>query len=468
MKGTNDLPVISVSGVRGIYGTSLTTDFIYNLLNAFILVMQGERKSNLICVGRDGRSSGATIASSVNSMLAFYGFNVAYAGITSTPTLAFITKELNADAGIMITASHNPPHWNGFKFYDRNGIIFSNELMQRIKACLTGRKIGSGGVMPAVKTDIIPDPHHMHIKKILSSGYVCREFKWLKEKRLLVDGINSGGSFLVPALLNSLGLKNYSVINTEIGKFARDPEPVAKNLSHVCELMRSGEFFLGIVVDPDVDRVVFIDEKGQIANEELTIVLVLDYLFSRFSDIPEVAVINKSTTSLVEEISNKYGFSVVRVPVGEYNIIRGMMSENAFIGGEGSGGVIFSPIHYSRDALTTIALVLSMIELRQEPLSKIISGFPHYNMVKIKIPDKDGSSFKNILQNIKDTYPLQEMRIDEEDGLWLKDVEELWWLHIRPSNTEPVIRIIYEWKGEYIPSRLKTLLSKLSSVTGKS
>lgn len=461
--------IISTSGVRGIPDVSLKENDILVLLDIYLDILKNlhpisERPT--IVTGRDGRPSGEKMLNLVNSYFLEKGFNVLSLNITTTPTLQIYVKEREAYGGVMITASHNPPQWNGLKFFNTNGEILAPELMKTIQEKFQTHKVSfykHCTEIPKIQLQT-EDAIHTHLKKILSLPLLPKNFSYLGDKPVAIDVINSGGLIILPILLGELGLKNYTLINADLGKFKRFPEPIPDNLQILSQKVK-GKFFLTIVVDPDVDRVVFLDENGSPFGEEYTLVAVADFILSYFDKMnTKVVVTNFSTTYAIEEICAKHGADIFRAPVGESNIIRLMKEKMAVIGGEGSGGVIFPQVHYCRDAITTIALFLSILEKERISPSFLRQRYPNYKIKKSKIAVSNFSTIleieKSIVQEVLNFALNNNAEVNLQDGVYIKMPG--WWLHIRKSNTEPVLRIIYEIINEDNYASLEELLTKLN------
>ncbi|MCI0715900.1 MAG: phosphoglucosamine mutase [Chlorobi bacterium] len=429
-------PIISISGIRGIFGESLTPEHIVKFTTAFASYIGRKR----VVIGRDGRLNGDLIEKIVESTLLFNGCEVINIGIAPTPAITFAVESLKAQGGISITASHNPQQWNGMKFINSKGIFFDAEENSSFLSFL-GTENSYIPVEKVKQVEYYPSFSDHHIKKILSSKYVNLKKIRKRKFKVVADCVNSSGSNIVPEMLKELGCKVHKIDCNSSGVFTRDPEPVPENLKKTCKEVKKKRADLGIVVDPDGDRLVIITEKGEPFGEENTVTTAIKRVLSLTKPKKRLAVVNFSTSRSVDDVVSSLDGKLYKSPVGEINVIKKMLEVNAVIGGEGSGGVIVPEIHYSRDALAGIALLLSEFAEFKGRVSDYKKSLPQYYIKKSKIglssanPDTIigflKSRYMNFLQNTEDG-----LRIDFESS----------WVNFRKSNTEPIIRIITEAK----------------------
>lgn len=434
----------SISGIRGTIGGGLSDGLnpvnIAQFVNAYATIVKrysGKERPTIV-VGRDGRLSGEMVALGVTSSLMGAGCDVIFLGLATTPTVEMGVLLHQADGGIIITASHNPMEWNALKLLDNRGEFFSSErggeLMELVEAeCYQFATVESLG---SLHED--PDMLERHIDAILALEEVDLEAIRQRGYRVAFDAVNSVGAIAVARLLDRLGVA-YHGINMEVtGRFAHNPEPLPEHITEICQLIASGGYDAGFVVDPDVDRLSIIDEKGLPIGEEYTLVSIADYLLSQAA-APQATVSNLSSTRALRDITERRGGVYTAAAVGEVNVVEEMRRVDALIGGEGNGGVIFPKLHAGRDALLGIALFLTMMAKRGESVSKIRSELPTYHMSKQKI--------EGVSRAPKELFALLSKGLEESsfsliDGLKIDYPDS--WVHMRASNTEPIIRIYAE------------------------
>lgn len=436
----------SISGIRGTIGgpaadtlNPLSITRFTSAYAAFILRHNPGARS--IVVGRDGRISGMMVSRLVVATLQGMGLNVIDIGLASTPTTELAVQISHADGGIIITASHNPRQWNALKLLDRNGEFLTAD--QGAEVIEIADSIESGDISFAdvdrlgeYKADSSFDDKH--IDAVMELDLVDVEAIRKAGFRVCVDAINSVGGIILPKLLDRLGV-TYKVLNGEPnGQFAHNPEPLEKNLGGIMQEMRGGEYDLGMVVDPDVDRLAFISEDGTMFGEEYTLVSVADYVLGL---TPGNAVSNLSSTRALRDMALKHGGRYEASAVGEVNVVAKMKETGAVIGGEGNGGVIYPPCHYGRDALVGIALFLSYIARNKgmRP-SQLRAALPTYFMAKQRIDLTPETDIDAILSGIKHLY--RDEKINDVDGVKIDFADR--WVHLRKSNTEPIIRVYSE------------------------
>ena len=437
--------ISSISGIRGTVNgtnqTSLTPIDVVRYVSAYGTWINTKKKSSIVVVGRDGRISGKSLLELVKSTLISLGINVIDTGLSTTPTTQIIIKEKNADGGIILTASHNPKNWNALKLFNSQGeFIIQNDAEE---------------IFNLVKKDIFSfnsednygqvfyekDAFKIHINNVINLSLVNEKLIKNNSFKIVVDGINSSGGVIIPKLLEDLGAEVIKINCKPDGNFSHNPEPLDKNLSQLKDAVLAEKADLGIAVDPDVDRLVFVCDDGVLFGEENTIVACCDFVLSK---TPGSTVSNMSSSMSLQIITNKYGCEYYSSKVGEVNVVEKMKEVKAVIGGEGNGGVIYPESHYGRDALVGIVLFLTHLSELNIKASDLLKLYPKFFMTKDKINLNDDFDFEGLKKKMKKYYNHQD--IDERDGLKIKFEES--WLHIRKSNTEPIIRIYTEAKSE--------------------
>lgn len=431
----------SISGVRATLGDSLTPQIIAEYCAAFSNTLP----DGAIVVGRDGRPSGTWVEQVVAGALASCGREVRILGMVPTPTVQLLTEHSDAVGGISITASHNPAPWNGLKFINSDGIFLNAEENQRMWNVIDSGNFTFLKEQHRAIIKNIDDASDRHIQSILDLPIFKNELlEKVKSRRLkaVVDAVNASGSVIVPKLLKALGCEVVELFCEGTGEFPHMPEPLPENLKELAAAVLKEKADIGIAVDPDADRLVLIDENGHAIGEERTITLSVLSVMSSLDHFKNshqpAASVNLSTTRAVEDVAAQFGATVERAPVGEINVIGAMKSCNAIIGGEGSGGVILPACHYGRDSLVGIALVLHLMDFKNQTLSEICAELPKYEMVKLKKEFTGAAQelFKKVEEHFKTA------KIDKRDGIKV-DFERSW-VHLRTSNTEPIVRAIAE------------------------
>lgn len=450
----------SISGIRGTIGgkpgEALTPEDVMGFAAAYGTWIKSAGGTKVV-IGRDARVSGRMVSNLVSSVLSAIGLDVIDLGLSTTPTVEMAVTGESADGGIIITASHNPGNWNALKLLNHFGEFISDEeglLIQKLAA------EGKFEYVPVEQLGRIrrsKDQLERHIKKILKHPLVDRKAIRKAGFRIAVDAVNSTGGIAVPMLLESLGVKKIKKINCKPnGKFAHNPEPLPENLQEISEVLEAGKYDLGIVVDPDVDRLVLICEDGRPFGEEYTLVMAADYILSSYTGEKTATVSNLSSTRALRDLTEKYGHVWHAAAVGEVNVVSRMKETEALIGGEGNGGVILPDLHYGRDALMGIALVLSHLAKSEKSLSAIRASYPQYHISKNKIELSAGVDVDKILKEIKEKYATEQINLT--DGVRIDFEEKREWVHLRKSNTEPIVRIIAEAPEE---KRAKELAEQL-------
>lgn len=433
--------MVSISGIRGIVGDDLEPDVIVKYTNAFAEFV-GNGK---VVVGRDARITGEMVNQIVTGTLLAKGLDVIDIGICPTPTVQYTVKTLHAHGGIAISASHNPNEWNALKLLNSTGQFMSpdeHEVMEnyldKTSPYKSWDKIGTRTLYSEGLTD--------HIKAVLSLPLINPEKIKSKKFRVIADCVNGAGAYCIPDLLRLFGCEVIELNCEKTGIFPRLPEPLPENLTDTMKAVKEHKANFAVVVDPDVDRLVLITDKGEPFSEENTITQAVKFVLSK---TPGNVAINLSTTRAVEDVASALNCKVFRAPVGEANVVKKMKEVEAIIGGEGSGGVIYPALHYGRDALVGVALTLQHLAEENCKLSELKEQLPKYFIAKKKIDLKNISPDKVIEQMIK-KYSFE--NINTEDGLRI-DLKDHW-VHFRKSNTEPIIRIITESKDEEYSKQL--------------
>lgn len=439
----------SISGIRGTIGGKpgdhLTPPDIIRFTAAFGSIMTGTKGKGRIVIGRDGRISGQMVRDLVTGTLTAMGIDVIDLGLSTTPTVEVAVRSENADAGIIITASHNPKEWNALKLLNEEGEFISAELGQKVLAVADQMDLSFAGVENI--GIVYEDASYLekHIDAVVKYPLVTPKAIGRQEFRVVVDGINSTGAIYVPALLKALGVNDVIVLNGEVnGRFAHNPEPLPEHLSELSGTVVSQKASFGIAVDPDVDRLCFVCEDGSMFGEEYTLVAIADYVLSKTKK-PEGragfnTVSNMSSTRALQEITEKHGGGYFPSAVGEVNVVKKMKEVDALIGGEGNGGIIVPDFHYGRDALIGIGLFLSHLANHKKGIRSLRMLYPDYFISKNKIELENGVNVEKVFEKIKTKY--KKHPINTEDGLKIEFDND--WVHLRTSNTEPIIRIYAE------------------------
>lgn len=447
------MPVIrSISGLRAtIDDGSLNEDLLKKYSRAFAEFTNFGK----IVVGRDGRLGSEHLEQIVIDTLTKSGCEVVSLGIAPTPTIQLYAELPGFDGGIAITASHNPQNWNGMKFISSEGIFLDKNGNEKLWEVVD--KKGNYSFNRIGKIIFEQDAINFHIEKLLQIHFIKAKLDSIKKKKfkIAVDAVNASGSRAIPLLLKKLNCEVFELYCNETGEFPHEPEPVPKNLTDLAEFVNQNGCDLGVAVDPDADRLVLIDNKGNCVNEELTIALAIDTVLRNTNKKNQNVVVNLSSSSVSEWICNNYNAKLYRAPVGEINIVKKMKDVNAIIGGEGSGGVILPACHYGRDSLVGTVLVLIELVDKNQNLNEIISEFPKFIMQKHKF--NFSGDIENIFKEIKLMFSSE--CIDEQDGLRI-DFADGSWFQIRKSNTEPIVRVIVEAKNL---EEVNELMSRISS-----
>ncbi|MBW4834148.1 phosphoglucosamine mutase [Prevotella nanceiensis] len=433
----------SISGIRGTIGgkpgDTLNPLDIVKFTSAYATFIRrsGKSKSNTIVVGRDGRISGDMVRNIVCGTLMGIGYDVVNIGMATTPTTELAVAMEQAAGGIIITASHNPRQWNALKLLNEKGEFLTAADGEEVLAVAEREDFEYASVDNLGKYTEDNSFNQRHIDSVLNLKLVDREAIKNAHFKVLVDAVNSVGGIIMPQFLDALGVE-YKILNGEpTGDFAHNPEPLAKNLGEIMGEMAKGGYDLGIVVDPDVDRLVFISENGEMFGEEYTLVSVADYVLSK---TPGNTVSNLSSTRALRDVTERHGGKYTAAAVGEVNVTTQMKNVNAVIGGEGNGGVIYPESHYGRDALVGVALFLSHLAHKGCTASELKASYPEYFMAKNRIDLTPTADIDAILAKVKEVYSNEE--IIDIDGVKINFANS--WVHLRKSNTEPIIRVYSE------------------------
>ena len=432
----------SISGIRGTIGgatgDTLNPLDIVKFTSAYATFIP--RKTGKIVVGRDGRISGPMVRDVVCGTLVGMGFDVIDIGYASTPTTELAVRMSEADGGIIITASHNPRQWNALKLLNSEGEFLTAADGQRVLEIAEKEDFNYAEVDKLGHVTVDNSFDDRHIQSVVDLKLVDVDAIRKARFTVCVDSINSVGGIILPKLLERLGV-GYTFLNRDVtGDFAHNPEPLEKNLQGIMKEMSTGKYNLGIVVDPDVDRLAFISEDGKMFGEEYTLVSVADYVLSK---TPGNTVSNLSSTRALRDVTQKHGGTYTAAAVGEVNVTTKMKEVNAVIGGEGNGGVIYPESHYGRDALVGIALFLTSLAEKGCKVSELRSQFPDYQIAKNRIDLTPETDVDAILAKVKERFaPAPEAVVNDIDGVKIDFPDR--WVHLRKSNTEPIIRVYSE------------------------
>ena len=457
----------SISGIRGTIGgipnNNLTPIDIVKFTSAYgMWIQQNNGKTNgKIIVGRDARISGKMVENIVVSTLISQGFDVLNIGLTTTPTTEIAVTEEQADGGIIITASHNPKHWNALKLLNSKGEFLTAEDGKQILEIAEKENFLYSDVDNIGKIYNIENYEDIHIEKITKDKLVNVEKIKESKFKIAIDCVNSTGGIVIPKLLKNLGVNDIvELYCLPDGEFPHNPEPLPENLTEIAKVVKEQKCDIGFVVDPDVDRLAIICEDGTMFGEEYTLVSVAGYVFSKKKGN---TVSNLSSTRALRDIAEKYGNEYHSSAVGEVNVVAKMKEINAVIGGEGNGGVIYPGLHYGRDALVGIALFLSLLAEKKQKVSEIRKSYPNYYISKNKIELSENINIDKIFQQLENEY--KDNPKHTIDGLKIEFPESKEWIHLRKSNTEPIIRIYSESENKQKAEELaKIIITKLQNI----
>lgn len=429
--------MIGISGMRGTVGGSLTPAVVSRMAAAFAAFLKGQQRSKKqlrVVFGRDSRPSGIWVRDAAVAALVASGMEVIDLDIVSTPGVAMMVRQLEADAGIIATASHNPVEWNGLKFLNRDAVAPPPADAQAIADLYQ-----ANGAEYAQVHDLIPprrdtQTHALHVKRVLDHVDVLGISS--KRYRVVLDSVNGAGCVVTATLLSKLGCQLIHLNATPDGRFPHEPEPTEKNLVSLSDEVRRHHAAVGFAQDPDADRLAIVDEAGTYIGEEYSLALCAKWLLSRR---PGVAVANLSSSRMLDDIAAVQNSRVIRTPVGEANVVQAMLAHQAVVGGEGNGGVIDLRIVPGRDSLVGMAYVLQLMAGTGLSISQLVAQIPRYQIVKTKFRCRREEAHR-VVAALKSRYASE--KIDVQDGIRIDWPQA--WLHARPSNTEPVMRIIAE------------------------
>ena len=437
----------SISGIRGTIGgapgSALTPVDVVKYTAAFGTWVRS-RKGKKVVVGRDARISGEMVSSLVTSTLRGLGLDVVDLGLSTTPTVEIAVPREKAGGGIILTASHNPIQWNALKLLNEKGEFISAADGQEVLAIAEAEKFAFAEVLQlggyTARNDYIKKHIDLIVRHKLVDAKAIRKAKF----SVVVDAVNSTGGIAVPALLKALGVTKIKKLYCDpTGRFPHNPEPLPENIKAICKEVKKGRHDLGIVVDPDVDRLAMVQEDGKPFGEEYTLVAIADYVLSRKKGN---TVSNLSSSRALRDVTEKRGGKYTAAAVGEVNVVTAMKETKAVIGGEGNGGIIVPDLHYGRDALIGIALFLTHLARTGKSASELRATYPPYFISKNKIELTPEINVDKVLEAVKAKYAAE--RINTTDGVKIDFEKEKEWVHLRKSNTEPIIRIYAESQNE--------------------
>ncbi|MEN2282862.1 phosphoglucosamine mutase [Algoriphagus sp. SE2] len=457
----------SISGIRGTIGgkageglTPVDVVKFTSAYGAWVLENTGNPK---IIIGRDARLSGEMISKLVSATLQGMGIHVVDLGLSTTPTVEFAVPLEKAGGGIILTASHNPIQWNALKLLNSKGEFISDSEGKDILEKAEKEDFTFAEVKKIGEYTQIDDYIDRHIQHVLDLELVDKDAIAARNFKIVVDAVNSTGGIAVPKLLKALGVTEVEEMYcTPDGHFPHNPEPLPENLRDISQKLEKGSFDLGIVVDPDVDRLAFINEDGSAFGEEYTLVAVADYVLSKTKGN---TVSNLSSTRALRDVTEKHGGTYTAAAVGEVNVVHQMKAVDAVIGGEGNGGIIYPTSHYGRDALVGIGLFLTHLANFGKTISRLRATYPNYYISKNKIELTAEIDVDIILVEIKEKYKKQP--INDIDGVKIEFEKE--WVHLRKSNTEPIIRIYSESESEATAEHLaKKIMQDIKEIVSES
>ena len=436
----------SISGIRGTIGgkpdNGLTPLDIVKFTSAYGTWILNNNKTTTdikVVIGRDARISGQMVSGIVTGTLIGLGINVIDLDLSTTPTVEMAVTELQAQGGIILTASHNPKQWNALKLLNEKGEFISELNGQEILRLAENSDFNYAEVNNLGSYKVNNDSIEQHFKKIIDLPYVDVEAIKNANFTIVIDAINSSGGIVVPNLLQRLGVKNITVIHGEPnGNFAHNPEPLPEHLTDLSKEVLKQKAHLGISVDPDVDRLAFVCDNGEMFGEEYTLVAVADYILQKNKNANTVS--NLSSTRALRDVTEANGGSYSASAVGEVNVVKMMKETNALIGGEGNGGIILPELHYGRDALVGIAIFLTHLAKFGKSISELRKTYPNYCISKNKIELTPQIDVDKVLASVKEKY--KDQPVNTIDGVKIEFDKE--WVHLRKSNTEPIIRIYSE------------------------
>lgn len=456
----------SISGIRGTIGgkvdENLTPLDVVKFTSAFGTWLQNNKnkKDLILVIGRDARISGQMVSSLVTATLQGLGIHVIDLGLSTTPTVEVMVPELKADGGIILTASHNPKQWNALKLLNEKGEFISGKDGEEMLEIAANEDFSYAEVDDLGSYEVRNDGIDIHIQKVLDLPLVDAEKVKQKGFKVVVDGVNSTGGIAIPALLKKMGVEVVELYCTPNGHFPHNPEPLKEHLTDICEKVVAEKADFGIVVDPDVDRLAFVSNDGEMFGEEYTLVAVADYVLSK---TPGNTVSNMSSSRALRDVTVNRKGSYQASAVGEVNVVELMKATNAIIGGEGNGGIIYPEIHYGRDALVGVALFLTHLAEIGGTVAELKASFPQYYMSKNKIELTPTLDVDAILKAMTEKYLNEE--VSTIDGVKIDFANS--WAHLRKSNTEPIIRIYTEAPSQSEADDLaETIIKNIKEIAG--
>ena len=456
----------SISGIRGTIGgqvgenlTPIDAVKFAAAYGTFIINRNPSAKQLKIIVGRDARISGKMITSLVANTLVGLGIDVIDLGLSTTPTVEIAVPLENADGGIILTASHNPKQWNALKLLNEKGEFLNGEEGEQILALAENEDLNFAAVDDLGSYTKNKTYVQKHIDEVLNLELVDVAAIKKANFKVVVDGVNSTGGIFIPALLDQLGVECIELYCEPNGEFPHNPEPLKEHLTDISELVVKEKADIGIVVDPDVDRLALVSEDGSMFGEEYTLVACADYVLGRLGGGNTVS--NLSSSRALRDVTEKHGGTYTASAVGEVNVVIAMKATNTVIGGEGNGGIIYPASHYGRDSLVGVALFLSHLAREKVSCKTLRDSYPSYFMSKNKIQLTPQIDVDNILETMASIY--KEEGVNTIDGVKIDFAEE--WVHLRKSNTEPIIRIYTESKSQEKADRLaKRFIKEIENV----
>ena len=428
--------------MRGIVGENLTPSIAADYGRAFGTFLRnkqpGKQEKLSVCIGRDSRPSGPMLTSAVATGLCNIGIDVINLGMVTTPGVGVMVRELGCKGGVVVTASHNPAQYNGIKLLLGNAVAPPDDAAEQIKRCFFDKHFAIVDTTNAGKATSNKQADIMHVNKVLA--IVDKKAIAAKKFKVALDSVNGAGGPVTKRMLSELGCEVVAINDEPTGLFAHTPEPTAENITELCEVVTKNAAVIGFAQDPDADRLAVVDENGTYIGEEYSLALAAKYIFGKRTG---VAATNLSTSRMIDDIAQQAGGQVIRTAVGEANVAAAMLQNNCIIGGEGNGGVIDLRVSPIRDSLVAIALVLQLMAETGNTISHFVSEIGGYYMSKDKFA-ADQSQALQILNSAKEVF--SDANLDTTDGCRF-DFDD-GWLHLRASNTEPVMRVIVEAKDQ--------------------
>jgi phosphomannomutase len=432
--------IISISGLRGVVGQNLTAPVATAYGSAFGTFLKRTSSAgggNLtICLGRDSRTSGPMLAAAVAEGLTNAGIDIIDVGLVTTPTASIMTRHLSCAGGVMITASHNPIEYNGIKLFLANGMTPPADQAAHIRQIFEKKNFALAPEKDHGSTTINTQAYDTHIAKVLK--IINAELIASKQYSVVLDSVNGAGGPITKKLLAQLGCQTIAVNDAPTGIFDHAPEPLAENLTVLCEIVKAKKVNIGFAQDPDADRLAIVDENGRYIGEEYTLALAAKYIFSKQSGS---AATNLATSRMIDDVAQAVGSTIIRTAVGEANVADAMLKDNCIIGGEGNGGVIDLRVGTTRDSLVAIALVFELMAETGKKLGDLVAEIPSYIMKKEKFA-ADTAVAAKMIKAARQRFP--DARVNTTDGCRLDFADG--WILLRTSNTEPVIRVFVEAK----------------------